>query len=201
MILSTINNQFIYNFPLDFVPDELEELYFPLLKNQRKPYASVLDYLNSTIQDISFPGINYPLVKQVMKFGKETNWKGNQNIYDLFDKTGTITLLNVDSNLNYMIILHCLNHHYLNVQHTYDQNLIMTMVDQNRKVLYFFQYRSLIFTSLDANKFAYNDQQIQTKTFTMSFTSNYFDMEYVGNKFDCIINEDFTNYDLVKLIK
>ena len=201
MILSTINNQFIYNFPLDFVPAELEELYMPLLKNQRKPFGSVLDYLNSTIQDITFPGITYPTAKQIIKRGKEILWKGDQNIYDLFDKTGTITLLNVDSNLNYMIILHCLNHHYLNVNNTYDQNLIMTMVDQNRKALYFFQYRSLIFTTLDGNKFAYNDQQIQTKTFTVSFVSNYFDMEYIGNKFECIMNEDFTNYDLAKLIK
>jgi hypothetical protein len=194
--LSTINNTFMFNLPLDFMPDGYEERYMKLLKNQRKPFNSVLDYLNSTIQDISLPSITFPTVKQIMKRGKETLWKGDQNIYDLFDKTGTITFSNVDSNINYFIIMDCLMHHYLNTARTYDSNLVLTLVDENRKALYFMQYRSLIFTGQDGNKLAYNDQQIQTKTFTINFTYNYFDMEYISDKIDVIMNDSYGGHDL-----
>lgn len=194
--LSTVNNQFVYNLPLDFVPEYFEERYMKMLKNMRKPFLSALDYLNSTILDISWPSLTLPTVTQTNKFGKETQWKGNQNIYDLFDKTGTITFNNVDSNLNYIMIMECLINNYLNTKKTYDSNLVLTMVDQNRKALYFAQYRSVIFTYQDGNKFAYNDQQISTKTFTINFTFNYFDIEFLYDKIDIIMNDKYTGHNL-----
>lgn len=196
MNLSTLSNSFHYNLPLDFIPTNFEERYMKMLNNQRKKYISALDYLNSTIVDISWPSIAFPTAKQIMKYGKETQWKGAQNIYDLFDKTGTITFNNVDSNLNYIMVMDCLINNYLNTQRTYDSNIVMTLIDQNRKALYFAQYRSVIFTAQDANKLAYNDQQVSNKTFTINFTYNYFDIEYVFDQIDIIADENFNGHDL-----
>lgn len=196
--LSTLNNQFHFNLPLDFVPEELEARYMKILKNWRKPYSTVLDYINAEIQDISYPAITFPTVTQIMKRGKETQWKGDQNVYDLMDKKGTITFRSVDSNFNYMIIRDCLVHHYLNTGRTYDSNLVMTMVDENRKALFFFQFRSLIFTYQDGNKFAYNEGSITNKTFTIDFTFNYFDQEFVADKIDVIMNSTYGGHDLAK---
>lgn len=196
MNISTLSNSFHYNLPLDFIPSSFEERYMKMLKNQRKTYITALDYLNSSIIDITWPSLTIPTSKQIMKYGKETYWKGAQNIYDLFDKTCTITFNNVDSNLNYIMIMECLINNYLNVQKPYDSNLVMTLIDQNRKALYFAQYRSVIFTGQDANKLAYNDQQISNKTFTINFTYNYFDIEFVADKIDIIVDENFNGHDL-----
>ncbi len=199
--LSALNNQFHFNLPMDFVPEELEERYMKILKNWRKPYGSVIDYLNADIQDIGFPSLTLPTVTQTMKRGKETLWKGNQNIYDLFDKKASITFNSVDSNFNYMVIRDCLVHHYLNTDKTYDSNIVMTMVDENRKALFFFQYRSVIFTYQDGMKFMYQTGAVANKTFTVDFTFNYFDQEFVADKIDVIMNSTYGGHDLAKAIK
>ena len=200
--LPTQGNSFVYNLPLDFIPVYMEERYYPMLKQMRKPFISTLDYLNSTILDISWPSLSLPTSKQVMKYGKDTFWKGNQNIYDLLDKTATITFSNVDNNLNYLMIMECLMNNYLNTNKNYDSNIPVTLIDHNRRAIYFAQYRSVIFTSQEGNKLGYNDQQVSTsKTFSINFTFNYFDLEFVHSQFDVIINEKYGNHKLAEDLK
>lgn len=189
MNLNTVNNQFEFSLPADFVPQVVEDRFMPVLKAYRKVYNSVIDYINSTILDISFPGMTFPTVTQTMKRGKETYWKGDQNIYDLFEKKGTITFNSVDSNFNHMIILNCLMEGYLNVNKTYDSPLIMTIVDENRKALFHVKYKSLIFTNIDGTKYGYNDQTIQNKNFTIGFVYNYMDIEFLSDKTDIITGD------------
>ena len=190
--LSTINNQFHFNLPIDFVPKSEEEQYLKLIKGMRKPYTSVVDYLNSTIQSISFPSITFPTVNNEQnKQRKKIKWKTVSNIFDLFEQSVTITFLDVDSHLNYMILLDVLCNHYLNAEQPYDQSILVTLINENRRPLYNIQYRSLLWTDLDGNTFGYNDQAIQSKTFTASFTFNYLDLEFVLDKKDILTNEKY----------
>lgn len=194
MNLTTLNNQFSFSLPLDFIPASREERYMEMLGAKRKLHNSVLDYINSSIQSISFPSINFPVVNnpQILK-RKEIKWKTVGNIYDLFDDTITVTFLNVDSNINYVIMLDILMKHYLNVDKPYDDSLIITVLDENRKALYHIQFRDVIWTGLSDNTFAFNDQTIQTKNFTATFTYNFIDFEYVADKVDIITNNSYGN--------
>lgn len=192
--LAALNNQFEYNLPIDFVPEHIEERYMPLLKAKKKIYKSVIDYLNSNIISITEPSVNFPIVTNPQnKQRKQISWKTVGNIYDLFDDTITVTFNNVDSNLNYLIIKDILINHYLNVDQPYDQPLMVTVVDENRKALFHINYRSVIWTGISDNTFANNDQIIQNKTFTCSFTYNYIDFVYVGTDDDVITNENGFN--------
>ena len=192
MNLTTLNNQFHFNLPLDFIPNDYEERYMKLLGDKRKLYSSVLDYLNSTIQSISFPSINFPIVSNPQNIKrKKIQWKTVGNIYDLYDDTITITFLNVDSNINYIIMQDILINHYLNVEKSYDSPLIITIIDQNRNALYHIQYRDVIWKSISENNFGFNDQTVQNKTFTTTFTFNFIDFEYVADKVDIITNNTY----------
>lgn len=167
------------------MPKGYEEIYMKLLGDKRKLYASVIDYLNSTILSISFPGITFPLVsnKQNIK-RKKINWKSVGNIYDLFEETITVTFASVDSNMNYLIFMDILVNHYLNVEKAYDAALIITVIDQNRKGLYHIQFRDVIWTGISNTTFAFNDQTVQNKTFTMTFAYNFIDFENIATKID-----------------
>ena len=158
MNLTTVNNQFHFNLPLDFIPESREERYMDLLKAKRKLAPSVIDYINSTIQSVSFPSINFPVVNnpQILK-RKQIKWKTVGNIFDLFDDTITVTFLNVDSNINYIIMLDVLMNHYLNVDKPYDSSIVVTMLDQNRQALYHIQFRDVI---IKANS-QYQSQELQ----------------------------------------
>ena len=174
------------------MPAHYEERYMPLLTANRKVYSSVIDYLNSTVQSISFPGIKFPIVSnpQVLK-RKKINWKSVGNIYDMFDDTVTVTFANVDGNVNYLMMLDCLMNHYLNVDQPYDKPMIITIIDRNRKALYHVQFRDVIWTGMSENTFAFNDQTLQNKTFTTTFTYNFIDFQYLGDGNDIITGNSY----------
>ena len=192
--LITLNNQFHFSMPLDFIPTGTDERYMKLLGAKRKLHSSVLDYLNSTIQSVSFPSINFPVVNNPQKLHTKTiKWKTVGNIYDLFDDTITVTFLNVESNINYVIMMDILMNHYLNTDRPYDDSLIITILDENRKALYHIQFRDVIWTGMSDNTFGFNDQTMQNKTFTASFTYNFIDFEYIADKTDIITGNTYGN--------
>lgn len=185
--LNTLNNQFEFSLPPTFVPENLENRYISLLGAKRKIFRNVIDYINSTILTITMPSLKMDVVNnpQITK-RKEIQYKIVKNVYDLFDKNITITFNNVDSNLNYLIILDILTNHYLNTKNIYDGNVVVTVVDENRTALYHIQFREVIFTGISDNTFAYNDSIIGSKTFTVDFTYNFLDIEYIKDKHDII---------------
>lgn len=190
--LVTLSNQFHFNLPSDFVPEELEERYLDLLGAKRMLYPRVIDFINSTIQTCSFPSINFPVVSNPQNLRRKMiKWKTVGSIYDLFDDTVTVTFLNVDSNLNFLMLLDILTNHYVNVDKAYDQPIIITFVDENKNALYHVQFRDVIWTGLSDNIFAFNDQTISTKTFTATFTYNFIDFQYVKDKVDLISNNKY----------
>jgi hypothetical protein len=188
----TLANQFYFNLPSDFVPVELEERYAEMLGSKRKLFPRVIDFINSTCLSLTFPSITFPTVSNPQNLRrKKIKWKTVGNIYDLFDDTITITFQNVDSNLNYLILLDILTGHYQNVDEAFDQPIIITFIDENRSALYHVQFRSVIWTGLSENILAFNDPTIATKQFTMSFTYNFIDFQYVKDKIDLISNNTY----------
>jgi hypothetical protein len=190
--LITLNNQFLFNLPVDFVPETHEERYLKLLGSKRKLFATVKDYIDSNIQSITFPNISFPTVSnpQLLK-RKQIKYKTVGNLYDLFDDTITVTFLNVDSNINYIIMLDLLKTHYFNVDKPYDSSIMITVLDENRSGLYNIQYRDVMWTGLSDNMFAFNDATVQQKTFTATFTYNFIDFEYVADKIDIISDNSY----------
>jgi hypothetical protein len=186
--LLSLNNQFVFNLPDDFIPEELEKDYLTLIKNFRSIYKTVIDYLNSTILSISFPGLTLKTVSnpQITK-RKILKYKSVDNIHDLYDETVTITFLNTDSNLNYFIMQNIISSNYLNVQKTYDKPVMVTTVDKDRKGIFQIKYNDVMFLSVSDNTFSNNDSSIQNKNFTVTFTYNLINTELL------LTNKDFIN--------
>lgn len=190
--LTTLNNQFEFTLSPSFIPERLEKRYLGLLGSKRKLYRSVIDYINSSILTITMPSYTMDVAAnpQITR-RKEIQYKAVGNVYDMFEKNVTITFKNVDSNLNYLMILDILTNHYLNTKRVYDDNIVVTVVDENRSALYHIQFREVIFTGLSDNTFAYNDAVIGSKTFTMTFTYNFLDVEFVKDKVDIISGNNY----------
>lgn len=81
--------------------------------------------------------------------------------------------------------------HYMNTEKAYDAPLIITTIDINRKALYHIQFRDVIWTGLSNNTFAFNDQTVQSKNFTMTFEYNFIDFENISNKTDIITGNSY----------
>jgi hypothetical protein len=182
MRLSSQSSQFVFNLPPDFIPPEIVQSYTPILEKNWIQYENVLDYLNSTIKSVNFPGINFETPQQNLIRGKIRKYKPATNIQDIVGHELTITFASVDADINYWIIFDILSKHYLDTDNLYVNPFTITAVDIHRDGLYRISFREIILKALSDNTFNYSQQKVSAKEFTMTFHYNFYDIEFLLDK-------------------
>lgn len=180
MRLSSQNSQFVFNLPSDFLKQEIINTYTPILEKNWVQYENVIDYLNSTIKSINFPGLSFEGPKQIYPRGKERFYKPAKNVQDIITTRDlTVTFRSVDSDLNYWLMFDILTKHYLDVEELYINPFTLTCVDIHRDAVYKINFRQIILKSLSDKTFDYSAQKVSAQTFTMNFSFNFYDIEFL----------------------
>lgn len=183
MRISSQASQFIFNLPSDFLPNETLKEFTPLLEKNWVQYENVIDYINSTIKGINFPGFSIQTPEQSIKRGKKLHYKPTTNINDIVSSNElTLTVRSVDSDLNYIILLDIFSKHYLDTDHIYVEPFILTALDIHRDAIYQVKFKDIIFKSISENNFNYSVQRIQAKEFTCTFIYDFIDIEYMVDR-------------------
>lgn len=183
MRLSSQPSSFIFNLPSDFIRPEIIRTYQPILEKNWVQYENVIDYLNSTIKSVNFPGLSFDMPKQILIRGKERQYKPSKNNQDITTTHElTVTFRSVDSDLNYWLMFDLLNKHYLDVENLFLNPFMITCVDIHRDAIYVIRFQEIIMKSLSDNTFNYSQQKVTSKDFTVSFHFNFYDMEFVLDK-------------------
>ena len=183
MRLSSQNSQFIFNLPQAFLKPEVINTYTPILEKNWVQYENVIDYLNSTIKGVNFPGISFDLVKRIEVRGKERYLKPAKNVQDITTTHDlTVTFRSVDSDLNYWLMFDIISKHYLDVDNAFLEPFTITCVDIHRDAIYVIRFYEIIVKSLSDNTFNYSQQKVNAKEFTITFHFNFYDIEFLLNK-------------------
>ena len=183
MRLSSQASQFIFNLPQAFLKPEIIDTYTPILEKNWVQYENVIDYLNSTIKSVNFPGLSFDMPKQILIRGKERQYKPSKNNQDITTTHElTVTFRSVDSDLNYWLMFDLLSKHYLDVENLFLNPFMITCVDIHRDAIYVIRFQEIIMKSLSDNTFNYSQQKVTSKDFTVTFHFNFYDMEFVLDK-------------------
>ena len=183
MRLSSQASQFIFNLPQSFLKPEIIDTYTPVLEKNWVQYENVIDYLNSTIKGVNFPGISFELVKRIEVRGKERYLKPAKNIQDIPTTHDlTVTFRSVDSDLNYWLMFDIMSKHYLDVDNAFLEPFTITCVDIHRDAIYVIRFYEIILKSLSENTFNYSQQKVNAKEFTITFHFNFYDIEFLLNQ-------------------
>lgn len=183
MRLSSQNSQFVFNLPSDFIPNEIIQTYQPLLEKNWIQYENVLDYLNSTIVSVDFPGISITTPEQTLIRGKKRAYKPATNVQDILStREITLTFRSVDADLNYWIAYDIITKHYLDVENLFIKPLTIKAVDIHRDEIYTINFFEVISTTITNNIFDYSQQKVQNKVFTITFKFNFIDVQFSMNK-------------------
>jgi len=183
MRLSSQSSQFIFNLPQAFLKPEILDTYTPILEKNWVQYENVIDYLNSTIKGVNFPGISFDLVKRIEVRGKERFLKPAKNIQDIPTTHDlTVTFRSVDSDLNYWLMFDIISKHYLDVDNAFLEPFTITCVDVHRDAIYVIRFYEIILKSLSDNTFNYSQQKVNAKEFTITFHFNFYDIEFLLNQ-------------------
>jgi hypothetical protein len=181
--LNSQSSQFIFNLPQSFLPNEIVETYQPILEKNWIQYENVIDYLNSTIKSVNFPGISFEIPTQIRMRGKERNFKPSKNPQDIITRRElSVTFRSVDSDLNYWLMFDIINKHYLDTENQFLNPFTITAVDIHRDAIYVIKFYEIILKSLGENMFDYSQQKVNTKDFTVIFNFNFYDIEFLLNK-------------------
>lgn len=182
MRLSSQNSQFVFNLPSDFIPEEIIRTYTPILEKNWIQYDNVIDYLNSTIKSVNYPGLAIDTPEQKLIRGKVRSYKPSKNIQDIVSSREiSVVFRSVDSDLNYWICYDIFTKHYLDTEHLYINPFTLTAIDIWRDGIYKIKFFELIAISLSENLFNYSQQKVQAKEFTMVFRFNFTDVEFLLN--------------------
>jgi hypothetical protein len=183
MRLSSQGSQFIFNLPSDFLPTEIVETYMPILEKNWIQYENVIDYINSTIKSVNFPGIAFDMPKQITMRGKERQFKPSKNVQDITTTHDlTVTFRSVDSDLNYWLMFDIISKHYLDTENSWVNPFTITCVDIHRDAIYVIRFYEIVLKSLSDNTFNYSQQKVNPKDFTIGFHFNFYDIEFLLNK-------------------
>lgn len=179
MRLNSQNNQFRFNFPKDFVAEEVEDKLKKFMDKNWIPYDTALDYLNAQIKEIVFPSFQIDGSEQTHKFSKKIEYKPTQNIHDLNTPELDITFRSVDSHANYFMLRQILTEYYNNTRKYYIPWLILDILDKDGDVIYTIRFRSVLLKSQSELRLAYQVQDIAEQTFSLTFKFNFLDIYWM----------------------
>jgi hypothetical protein len=183
MRLSSQGSQFAFNLPPNLIPNEIIQTYKPILDKNWIQYENVIDYLNSTIKSVDFPGISFNRPKQNLIRGKERFYKPATNIQDIVSSRDlVVTFASVDADINYWIVFDIISKNYLDVENMYVKPFTITALDIHRDGIYRIVFSEIILHNISNNKFDYAQQKVSSKEFTMTFSFNFYDIEFLMDK-------------------
>ena len=105
MILNSRQNSFVVNLPQDFFSSAIDAKYEKYYRNLLLPYRSISDFMSSTIQGVTFPGLASTLPTQVRTLGKVQEVQSSKPIADMFTRELKLTFKLTDAYLNYFILM------------------------------------------------------------------------------------------------
>lgn len=176
MRISSQNNQFLFQFPTDFLTKEINDRLVRYMEKNWIPYTDPMAYINSTIKEIVFPSISYEGSEQTHKFGKKIEYKPATNIYDTYTNTLDVTLRSIDSHTNYFMLHQIFAAYYNNTREYYLPWMSLFILDKDGDFLYSVNFRSSLLKSLSEVRLMYQSMDVSEQTFTITFKYNFMDI-------------------------
>lgn len=201
--LSPRADLFVFKFPKDFLPKEIEEKYTKILNREKSVIRNAIDYLNESIQGISFPGISDLLIEQQQTSqhpenknasvgigGKRINVEpirnnvtySQKNILSQINGEFTVTLRKNQGLYNYFMLYETVFYkvlkEYANVTPK-DALFEVDILDSTGRIIGRIKIMQPKIDGIDGIEFSYNKLERQVETFDLKFKFNNIDFDII----------------------
>lgn len=188
-LLNAKLNQFCIWLPKNFFYPEIIQKWTPVVKRLKLQYESLEDFVNASIQSVTFPEMNLPLVEQ-QQAQYPIQWRPGKELEPLLDKTITITFKMLEGFITYWIIFEQIET-YLRYKENQPwwPSAYVSFLDHNGFELVAFEFEKI--TPIGLSQFDVSYSQV-----TAEFSSFRLAMHY--NRFKIISRLDDNNYNAGK---
>jgi len=187
MLLNAKNNQFVFRFPKGFISPTLEKKYNFYLKRLPTPFENILDYVNHTVQSVTFPSANADEIEQWV--GKATiegdrkvtknpqYWRQSLDMSRILQKEFTVSLKTTDAYLNYWVLFEVFKE-YIEVGNTddYFPDMNLMYLDREGYQMLTVDFKQPIMKGISEVEMNYASTAMEFRTFTVNFKYNTFDI-------------------------
>jgi len=182
MILNSRNNLFVFNFPKDFIPQEIVDRYTPYLN--RIPGNMItrpIDFLNYSVQSINLPGASYTPAEQVGKHGRKRTYRDTLPDQELYAKEMTVTFQLLDGYINYWMMLDLFKYWYSfpnqpDMPFVQEQHIPVgfnvRILDAEGNVLVTTELKRVLYTEISSLEMSFSDNTADFSSFTATFMYN-----------------------------
>lgn len=172
MILNALNNQFVIQFPKNFFYPEIHSRWTPIIKRLKLPYESIEDFINASVQSITFPAVEFPVVEQTQSQYKIA-YRGGKELEAVLDKNLTITFKLTEGFISYWILFEQIEKF---VEYSdrvpFWPPMFVSFLDHHGFQLVEFTFTKLIPTGLSQFEISYATTAAEFNTFTMNIRYN-----------------------------
>lgn len=181
MLLNSKFSNFLFTFPVDFFPKEITEKYSEVFNRSNVIFSKLTDYMNYTIQAVSWPAINLETVQQEYETTTKT-YKGGKNAERYVDRTIDVTFKTTDSYLNYFVMQDTLFHYWkLGVtDELFLPDLSLQILDHYGNRTLTMILRDTVLSGLSALELSYASNLPEFKTFNTTFNFRKIDYKTEG---------------------
>ena len=178
MILNARANSFYFVFPKGFFPPSIQDKYFQYIKSQSIPYDTLTQYMNSTIQSVTFPSLQAPSVTQTRPLGKTIIYQSATPIQNMFSQGFNVSFRMAEGFINYFVMMETLLEH-LNFKNAnlFVENLPLQILNNNGDVISSVQFKGVIISSLSELNLNYTQNAPTVTNFTVGFSYNYLSVD------------------------
>jgi hypothetical protein len=172
MILNSLNNQFVVQFPPGFFYPSVVEKWTPVVNRMKLPYESLEDFINSCVQSITFPSVELPPVEQGQGQYK-IQYRPGKNLEALVEKNLTVTFKLSEGFISYWILFEQIEK-FLDYQNTapFWPPMYVSFLDHKGFELVAFSFEKIIPLNLGQFEISYAQTAAEFNTFTMLLRYN-----------------------------
>jgi hypothetical protein len=178
MILNSRANSFYFVFPKGFFPPDVESKYFAYIKGQSFPYDTLTQFMNSTIQSISFPSLQIDSVTQTRPLGKTITYQSATPVQNLFSQGVQVTFRMGEGFINYFVMMETILAH-LNFKNPalFVDNLPLRIMDNQGNIITSIIFKGMTLASLSELSLNYTQNAPAATTFSVGFNYNYISID------------------------
>ena len=189
MILNSLNNQFVVQFPSGFFYPDIVRKWTPIVNRMKLPYETLEDFINATVQSITFPSVELTNVNQPQgQF--PIQYRPGKELEPLLEKNLTVSFKLSEGLISYWIMFE-----QVEMFLAYEQTvpfwppMYVSFLDHKGFELVAFSFEKIIPTSLSQFEISYAQTAAEFHTFQMVLRYNRYtinrridDENYTKNK-------------------
>jgi len=171
-ILNAKLNQFCIWFPQDFFYPEIRERWTPVVKRLKLQYHSLEDFVNATVQSVTFPEVVLqPVIQPQTMF--QIRYRGGKELEPILDKNLTVTFKLTEGFITYWMFFDQIElFQAYSLRKPFWPSMYVSFLDHHGFELMAFEFQKIVPTNLSPFNVSYATVAADFNVFTLNMAYN-----------------------------